>query len=174
LDAYIFACDATAQAIDDAVAAVGTSARAALPLLGARRLYVAVEDTTPAGLFTKVADVVTIPGLTGVSTHLGSGWPVPPAMPLPTHGVVDLYVGFSLIRTLPGDTLSVYTAVQAITGVVGVAIVTGEHMSVLVESTAGDEATLATIQSTVASTPGVDLAPTATGAVDLGAGFTTA
>ncbi len=174
MDAYIFAVQATQQAIDDAIAAVGTTARAALPLLGARRLYVAVDDEDAAALFLKIAEIAAIPGLAGVTTHIVWDPPTPPTKSLPTHGAVGAFVGFSLLGTVPGDTLSVYTAVQAIVGVAGAAMVTGEATSVLVETTADDLATLGTSQNAVAVTPGVVMVATAAGATALGAGFTTA
>lgn len=175
MDAYIFAVEATQQAIDAAIAAVSAgTARAALPLLGARRLYVAVADADAAALFAKVAEIAAIPGLVGVVTNLASDPPSPPTKSFPTHGVVGDYIGFCLIRPLPGATLSVYTSVQGIEGVVGAAIVTGEAGSVLVEVTADDTATVASIQNDVEATVGVALVSTATGVTALGAGFTTA
>lgn len=175
MDAYIFAVQATQEAIEAAIAAVGTgTARAALPLIGARRLYVAVADEDPAALFAKVAEIAAIPGLVGVTTNLACDPPTPPTKSFPTHGAVGAYVGFSFVQTVPGDTLSVYTAVQVVAGVVGAAMVTGEVTRVLVESTADDTASLAASQATVEATPGVLFAPTAAGATSLGAGFTLA
>lgn len=175
MDAYLFAECATDEATAAALAAVDDgTARAALPLIGARRLYVAVSDDDAAALFQKVALIAAIPGLVGLTAHSVIEPSTPQPKAYPTHGAVGDYVGFCLLVTLPGDTLSVYTAVQGIDGVVGAAMVTGEAVSVVVEVTADDTTTLATLQLTVRSTPGVVAAPTAMGVTVLGAGFTTA
>jgi len=172
LDAYIFAEDASSQAVSDALALVPSTARAVLPIGTARELYVAVSDSSATALLTKITDVVTISGLSGTAVHLAYGSGTTEA-PFPTYGVVDDYVGFALLTTTIVTTVSVYEAALDVTGVIGVAIVAGT-VTVLVEATAGTLSALNTILSTVTSLTGVSSSVTATGPVSGGAGFTTA
>lgn len=173
LDAYVFAATATQSAVDDALDLVTAgTARAALPVGSERELYVAVDDTSAAGLLTKLAAVLTINGLTGVEVHLGIGSP-PPSMPFPTQGSVDDYVGFALLTTAPSDTVSVYDDAIAVTGVVGAAMVGTGTVSVLVEATSDSTTTLTTMLGNLTTLTGVTDSVTVTGAVANGAGFTT-
>jgi hypothetical protein len=172
LDAYIFVTDASSQAVSDALALVPSTARAVLPVGTARELYVAVSDSTATGLLTKIADVVTIPGLSGTEVQLAYGSGTTEAM-FPTYGVVDDYVGFALLTTSVTTTVSVYEAALDVTGVIGVAIVAGT-VNVLVEATAATLNALNAILATVTALTGVSSSITVTGPVTAGAGFTTA
>lgn len=173
MDAYIFAEDATTQARTDALALVGDEARAVLPVSSDRELYVAVAGADPAELLTNIAAVVTIDGLTGVTTHIAIGSSSAEAT-FPTHGTVDDYVGFALLDTAPTSTVSVWEAALETSGVVGAAMVSGTgSVDVLVEATSDSTNTLASILATVAGLTGVNTYVTVTGPVSGGAGFTT-
>lgn len=173
MDAYIFAVEATPQAVTDALALVPGTARAALPMPDEdRELYVAVSDSNAIELLTKIADVVTIEGLSSPSVYLAYGSSSEEST-FPTYGVVNSYVGFALLVTAPTSTVSVYEAAQGVSGVVGAAMVAGSA-SVLVEATAASSTALTTVLGTVTGLSNVLSSVTSQGPVSGGAGFTTA
>lgn len=172
MDAYVFATGATPQAVSDVLALVSAgTARAALPTTDDRKLYVAVADTSATNLVTKLAAVLTVDGLTAPVSHLAYGSPTT-ERPFPTQGIVEDYIGFALLTTLPGNTVAVYEAAFGVSGVVGAAMVTGT-VNVLVEATAATSAGVATILSAVRNLTGVTVSAAATGQTSAGAGFST-
>lgn len=183
MDAYIFSTGATEAAVAALGAGVGSTgpARVVLPLIGSYALYVAVEGADSGELASNVAAVVATSGVTGAfslqpaaSAPPGPppGWPPIgwPPIDFPTHADVDVYLGLSLLTTLPGLAAQVYNAAMAVSGVIGAAAVIGG--GVLVEVTGPDVETVATLQDSVAALSGVTGAATMVGATELGFGFT--
>jgi hypothetical protein len=181
MDAYIFATQATEDAVGALGAGVGSTgpARVVLPLIGSHRLYVAVTGSDGTTLAQRVAAVAATSGLSGVTTfmattpdppaNLSNGWP---PVSFPTFAAVDAAVGFAHVTTLPGLATTVYIAASQVTGVVGAAVVTGASASVLVEATGATADAVAGVLHQVAALPGVTAASTSIGATETGFGFT--
>lgn len=172
MDAYIFATSATEEAVSTLGAGAEDSgpARVVVPLLASPALYVAVQASTSVALGTAVNAVVGTSGLGGVTAYLASSIGTP--FGLPTYASVDAYLGFALLETLPGLSVSVRNAATLVSGVIGVAVVTGVCHSVLVEVTGADTDAVAAILATVTGLSGVRAHTTAIGAADLGFGLT--
>jgi hypothetical protein len=165
----MFASGATSTAIATVLGMVGDEVRVACPLVGARRLYVALADSTSAGLSDKIDAVSAVSGLTGLSVVAPTGNGV--TFAFPTRGVVDAYVGFSLVDANVAAT--VYLDVKEITGVIGAAMVIGSY-DVLAEVTASTPGDLGDMFNDIAAVSGViGSPPTAYGATALGAGWPT-
>lgn len=174
LDAYVFVTEATTQAVSDALALVGTTARVVLPTLSLSgpELYVAVADSEAIDLLTKIATVVTISGFTTPVVYLAYGSGTTEAQ-FPTYGVVADYVGFVLLTTTLANTVSVYEAALAVTGVKGAAMVSGGGATVIVEATSDSTTTLESTLTSVENLTGVLSSQKSYGPVSGGAGFTT-
>lgn len=172
MDAYVFATEATQTAVAGLGAGVGTTgpARVVLPVIGSHALFVAVAASTGSDLHDAIAGVVATTGVSGCSAFLASTLGI--TFLLPVHASVDAFLGFALLDTLPGLSVSVHDAATAITGVTGVAVVTGSGYSVLVEVTGPDSDAVAALLSTVTALSGVRAAATAIGSTDLGFGLT--
>jgi hypothetical protein len=172
LDAYIFATEATEEAVSTLGAGAEDSgpARVVVPLLASPALYVAVQASTAVALGAAVTAVVGTTGVAGVTAYLASSLGTPFA--LPTYAQVDAFLGFALLETLPGLSVSVRNAATEVTGVTGVAVVLGVCHSVLVEVTGPDTDAVAAMLATVTGLSGVRAYTTAVGASDLGFGLT--
>ena len=170
-DAYLFALDASAQAVTDVLAMVGDEVRVACPILGCQNLYVAVADDDYPGLLSKISAVASVDDIGTLQTFV----PIsdPEVFDFPTYAAVDDFVGFSFVVTSPGQGASVYAAVQSVTGVIGATRVVGAGANLLVEITGADQAAVGDVMEDVAALANVVVTNTAIGATASGAGWPT-
>lgn len=170
MDAYVFAENATLNAVQSLIDAVADGGvRVVCPLGGDRELYVAVSAADEGTMNDRAATVVQTEGITGASVHVVLGGNGNGQLGLPTHVAVSDHIGFAMLTPAPGQASATAAAAGAISGVVGVAVVTGSKVLVEVTATSADgvQSALAAVTALV----GVTTVFTARGATADGAGF---
>ena len=176
MDAYVFAYCASSNAQSAAVSAVSSSgpARVALPATGTndRNLYVAVEGSNALELTSRVAQILAVTGMGGTDTCIPSQLGSPPPFLVPTHGAVNTWIGLGIVVCSPSDMVSVHNAIAQVSGVIGLAVITGAGPLILVEVTASTQASVGTMLDNVEAVTGVDQLDRIVGERANGAGFT--
>lgn len=170
MNAYVFAQSATTQAVSDLIADVGTNGvRVVCPLGGDRAIYVAITADNENDLDTRISAVVGTSGLTGTSSHIALSGDPNEQVGFPTHYTVSSWVGFAHVTPVSSAS-TLAGAAAALSGVIGVAVVTGNK--VLVEVTATTQAGVQSLLAGVTALSGVSSTIfTAYGEAAEGAGF---
>ncbi|MCA1822999.1 MAG: hypothetical protein ABR520_05310 [Mycobacteriales bacterium] len=179
MDAYVFAREATAEALQRAAEMVGEvpGLRVVLPLAGEFAAYVAVSDDDPAVCFRAIASLRELEGIR--KTRAFVGWQpqaddpivVIPPLPRPTFGPpLGEIVCFVTATCKPGAAADVYVSATRRHLVVAAAIVTARRSTVLVELS-GDTDEVLSAAEEVLSIPGIVDAGTSVGVTALGTGL---
>ncbi len=172
MDAYAFASSATPDAIADLRALVDQGKlRVVLPLAGASAVYAAAAADTAEELFERIDAVRIVAGLGDVDVLLAAEPEGGTDGATPTWVVVAEVVGFARMRTSAGATGSVHQLAAGVSGVVGVAVVTGGAPTVLVEVTGPTVAAVTAVFDDLGNLPGVHNMATSAGFAELGRGL---